>query len=137
MKNQPDQPSRRTFIKWSLAATGAVSVGAVGGVLYHERESVAWHLQDLERTFISVEDRIRSHYDYLTIDEEGLATYASRHRELFGEGSDVKRDPTFYERFLLSTDFFQNGADESRLVRYVSFYDPYVSPCWNPCTDLS
>ena len=137
MKNQPDQPSRRTFLKWGLAATTVVGASAAGGVLYHERESVAWYLQNLERTFVSVEDRIRSHFDYLKIDEDGLTAYAARHRELFGEGSDVQRDPMFYERFLLSTDFFQNGADESRFIRYASFYDPYVSPCWNPCTDLS
>jgi hypothetical protein len=35
-------------------------------------------------------------------------------------------------RFLASTDFFQNGADESRRLRYVRFYDPYLSPCYNP-----
>ena len=36
------------------------------------------------------------------------------------------------ERFLLSTDFFQHGADESRPVRYVTYADPYISPCYNP-----
>lgn len=34
--------------------------------------------------------------------------------------------------YLLSTDFFANGADEQRAVSYVSFYDPYVRPCSNP-----
>src|SRR5690606_33907622 len=35
-------------------------------------------------------------------------------------------------RFLLSTDFFQNGADETRTLRYVAFFDPYVTPCLTP-----
>ena len=35
-------------------------------------------------------------------------------------------------RYLLSTDFFQNGANESRLVTYLSFYDPYTAVCRNP-----
>lgn len=34
--------------------------------------------------------------------------------------------------FLLSTDFFQNGADERRLVTYVAFYDPLAAVCRNP-----
>jgi len=33
--------------------------------------------------------------------------------------------------YLLSSDFFINGADESRLVRYRSYYDP-MRPCGNP-----
>ncbi len=34
--------------------------------------------------------------------------------------------------FLLSTDFFHNGADEGRVVSYVAFYDPMVAVCRNP-----
>lgn len=34
--------------------------------------------------------------------------------------------------FLMSTDFFLNGSDESRPVNYVSCFSPYISPCWNP-----
>lgn len=127
--------NRRKFLKLGLAA--AVGAGSAGSVLYYNWDSVEWHLQSLQRSIIPVEDRLRSHFAYLKIDEAGLAAYAERHRELFGSGSDVRRDPMFYDRFLLSTDFFQNGADESRLVHYVAFYDPYVSPCWNPCADLS
>jgi len=34
--------------------------------------------------------------------------------------------------FLLSTDFFANGADESRPLAYAQLYDPYRSPCYDP-----
>lgn len=34
--------------------------------------------------------------------------------------------------YLLSSDFFAHGADESRLVRYTGFYDPLASVCRNP-----
>ncbi len=34
--------------------------------------------------------------------------------------------------FLLSTDFFQNGANDRSLVRYVAFYDPTAAVCRNP-----
>jgi hypothetical protein len=33
--------------------------------------------------------------------------------------------------YLLSSDFFLNHADESRVVKYVSLYDP-MRPCGNP-----
>ena len=33
--------------------------------------------------------------------------------------------------FLLSTDFFLNGADELKTVRYIGYYDPYQG-CQNP-----
>ena len=34
--------------------------------------------------------------------------------------------------FLLSSDFFGNNADTTRVVHYVAFYDPYRLPCTNP-----
>lgn len=36
--------------------------------------------------------------------------------------------------YLLSTDFFRNGHDESKVVRYVEFYEPFVTihPCSTP-----
>jgi hypothetical protein len=33
--------------------------------------------------------------------------------------------------YLLSSDFFLNGADESRTVNYLAYYDPLL-PCKNP-----
>jgi hypothetical protein len=33
--------------------------------------------------------------------------------------------------FLLSSDFFLNKADESRIVQYIAYYDP-SRPCQNP-----
>ena len=35
-------------------------------------------------------------------------------------------------KFLLSTNFFHEGADESKPVTYLSYYDPYKMPCQNP-----
>jgi hypothetical protein len=34
--------------------------------------------------------------------------------------------------FLLSSDFFLNGADLNRPVKYEALYDPYESGCGNP-----
>jgi hypothetical protein len=38
--------------------------------------------------------------------------------------------------YLLSTDFFQNKMDESRVIRYVALYDPYLRPCAHPFSHL-
>ncbi len=34
--------------------------------------------------------------------------------------------------FLMSSDFFKNGADESRPVRYLALYEPTRIGCANP-----
>jgi hypothetical protein len=34
-------------------------------------------------------------------------------------------------QYLMSSDFFKNGADESREVHYLGYYDP-MTPCNNP-----
>ncbi len=48
----------------------------------------------------------------------------------------VKRRPSkpddAVRLFLLSTDFFAHGADESRPLAYAQLYDPYLSPCYDP-----
>ena len=50
--------------------------------------------------------------------------------------SQAKRKPRKPEQntrlFLLSTDFFAHGADESRPLGYSQLYDPYRNPCYNP-----
>jgi hypothetical protein len=35
-------------------------------------------------------------------------------------------------KFLLGTDLFASGADESRPLRYTGYPDPYLRPCGNP-----
>ena len=43
----------------------------------------------------------------------------------------AKAEDSLVANYLLSSDFFLNGADESRTVKYVAFYDP-LHPCGNP-----
>ena len=77
--------------------------------------------------------QLREHFDYLDIDDETLRRFANDfelQREPLAPGTELSGSD--HTRFLMSTDFFQNGADESRPLRYVAYYDPYVSPCYNP-----
>lgn len=40
-----------------------------------------------------------------------------------------RMEDNIVSNFLLSTDFFQNGANVSRQVNYLGLYDPYLRPC--------
>ena len=45
-----------------------------------------------------------------------------------------QREERIVSMYLMSSDFFLSGADETRLVRYTGFYDPIRDPrpCSNP-----
>jgi hypothetical protein len=92
---------------------------------------------------------------YMTLDEASLRTFADAFVNdygtlgLKGEGLALSRpvfpivdspgtdEVTRFEnrvvsKFLLSSDFFRNGADETRLITYVAYYNPYSLACANP-----
>ena len=49
------------------------------------------------------------------------------------QGHSLRRlEANVVSRYLLSTDFFEHGADESRPIVYVEFHDPYSIACRNP-----
>lgn len=49
------------------------------------------------------------------------------------QGHSLRRlEANVVSRYLLSTDFFEHGADESRALRYIDFHDPYRIACRNP-----
>ena len=74
---------------------------------------------------------IRKHFDYLQFDDEVIEAFE---RDLTRQQGpwNSRTSPRPFTRFLASTDFFQHNADENRPLRYVTFYDPYVSPCYSP-----
>ncbi|MFD3000915.1 hypothetical protein ACFS7Z_11120 [Pontibacter toksunensis] len=39
---------------------------------------------------------------------------------------------TLAETYLLSTDFFTNNMDETKVIKYTGIYSPYSKPCANP-----
>jgi hypothetical protein len=80
----------------------------------------------------TLEGRLRAHLDYLPLDDEVVAAFARDYRSDAARAARREAIEPIASRFLLSTDFFQTGADESRPPRYVTYYDPYRSPCYNP-----
>lgn len=41
-------------------------------------------------------------------------------------------EPEILKRFLLSTDYVQNGGKSDRVINYTVFYWPWSAPCFNP-----
>jgi hypothetical protein len=124
--------TRRTFLQ--IAGVCGTSIAA-GAVMWNDslRSLSVRAARRLDGFIRSPEARLRAHFDYLNIDLAGVSQFFSeyeRTRPNFSRRSPLPQD--VYTRFLLSTDFFQRGAQESRLVRYVLFYDPGLTPCYNP-----
>lgn len=117
--------TRRRFLLGALGVLGSVFTSLLGGVGRASglASAPSWIERDLRREF-----------DYLRFADgvvEGFAvTYQATVPEFDPTEPEQRRE--MRQSFLLSTDFFQNGADERRLVRYVAFYDPYQTPCYNP-----
>lgn len=134
----PEQISRRKFVGLSLTALSAAVVGSAGLLPRRWWERIGGNLGWARGAHLSAEERIQHQFHYLELDPAGVQAFVrdyTQHRGEIRRFSRPKDD--IFERYLLSTDFFRNGADESRPVRYVLFYDPYVSPCWNPCAPVS
>ena len=70
----------------------------------------------------------------------GYAAPIYRHSDLLyrtpAGGSIQKLESSVASTFLLSTDFFDHGADENREIRYVRYYYPYSFACGNPFAEL-
>lgn len=124
--------TRRTFLRavaWSAAPLAAGSVAW--------RDSLAWFVDRSTRRLVALvrspEQRLRAHFDYLDLDAAGVERYfADYERNRPGFSRRLPLPPDACTRYLLSTDFFRHGADESRRIHYVGFYDPDVTPCNNP-----
>jgi hypothetical protein len=138
---------RRKLIMGGLAVAGIAGLGTWG-----------FGRSVIESEIASV---LRKHLRYLKLDEEGLRSFAkdqttrilakrvsmSRMRyhvaSTFGSsstrferssetGSSIERaQDVIVSTYLLSSDFFVYGSDETRTIRYLKYYDP-MHACGNP-----
>jgi hypothetical protein len=140
--------SRRWLIVGGLGAVGAAGLGAWGlgrlgfqmeiasilrrrlGFLKLDEGGVRAFAKDQTRaTFgkkIPTWNRLRYHM---------LASGASSFKRFYRSTGTHSRmggfEDALVSTYLLSSDFFWNGSDESREVNYVAYYDPN-RPCNNP-----
>ena len=124
--------TRRTLLQIAGWCAAPAAVGVVAG-----RRSIASAVDRGTARFAALvrspEDRLRAHFSYLTLDMGGVEQYFADYERAFGPlARHLPLSPDFCTRYLMSTDFFRHGADESRVVRYVGFYDPDRTACNNP-----
>lgn len=127
--------TRRRFLAFGA---GAAAVGAGAVFLWPglREKASAWadRLAGARRT---PEQKLIEHFDYLHIPDDVAQRYVADYRANVRDvGRLTELGSDFYTRFLMSTDFFQNGADESRTLAYVACYGPTISPCYNPLARL-
>jgi hypothetical protein len=123
--------NRRRFIA-AACALAATAAGALGiSRLFRKDFTAAAPLPEPPTSEqYGLRDDLRQYYHYLEFDEEVLWAYLADLRKY---GHPVSKTNARAE-FLLSTDFFANGGDEQRPLRYGQLYDAYITPCYNPMT---
>lgn len=97
----------------------------------------------------SAEKIIRGELEFLKLDDAGLKAFvrdyaAVKDRKyklivksyvLLGIGPEQSgKIHQMVSTYMLSTDFFANKMDESRVIKYIAMYDPYLRPCSHPFT---
>lgn len=129
-------PSRRAVLIGGTVAAGAVAVLGLSivdivppddGTL----EALSWDRPDADR-LAALKRHLRAHFDYLQIPDATLDRFGD---DLLAHGTLPKTPNALAglrRDFLMCTDFFLHDGDEGRPLAYVAWYDPYVTPCWNP-----
>ena len=125
--------SRRGFLAFTVV--GAVVAGTAAGVTYLLRER--GELDEIEPPEPLIEsgqrlaEQLRERLDMLELPEATVAKWVNRYEKHVGPWKGKRPSRKDLQNFLLSTDFFPAG-DESKPLRFVSYYDPYISVCYNP-----
>ena len=120
-----------------------LELAGIGGALLLLPISVFFAVKSLEDIAV---DLITDEFHYLNLDKEGVRKYAQdylqKDKPSFSSGikwrsyyvlnfnsndsDNIKFLVTYY---LLSSDFFINRMDESKMVRYMGINHQYTAPC--------
>jgi hypothetical protein len=140
--------SRRRLIMGGLGAVGVAGLGAWGlgrlgfqveiasilrrrlGFLKLDEGGIRAFAKDQTRAMFNKKiptwNRLRYH-----LTASGASSFKRFYRSTDTRSRFARFEDTLVSTYLLSSDFFWNGSDESRKVNYVAFYDP-LRPCNNP-----
>lgn len=127
---------RRNFLKLAgIATLGTAALPGLGIASVSTEEALA--------------GLIKSEFNYLQLDQEGLEQFVEDYLSLQHHSSVNKMKLRSYyllklnstdsqlitkltRNYIQSTDFFRNRMNESLPVKYIGFYNPYKTPCANP-----
>jgi hypothetical protein len=128
--------SRRKLLVWTAALGAGLAAGAFALFPVVRVNARSWASR-LARSGSTPKAKLLRHFSYLKISDDVAERYVADYRAHVrdvGRLSELGDD--FHTRFLLSTDFFQHGADESRPLEYVAIYGPTITLCYNPLAKL-
>jgi hypothetical protein len=118
----------KTINRRAFVGTAAVALAAGASVrLLRSDEPVQGRPQLDEPVDERIAD-LRQTFHYLSISDDVLDAFMKALTERGGKVSNAR----MRELFLLSTDFFAQGADERKPLSFVTLYDPFLNPCYNP-----
>lgn len=124
--------SRRAFL--ALTVGGAAVAGGAAYLLRDRGEldplDAPEPMSEAGRAFAAL---VRQKLPTLDIPEATLAHWVNRYERYVDASEPHFGKPVLesIQGFLMSTDFFP-ACDESEPLRFVAYYDPYVSVCYNP-----
>jgi len=131
---------RRSFIRLAGIGAGICVIPPSLYLVAPELNQFAIKMLKEELTYLKIAPGSIEKYvaDYFAATGNDLVSKikwkATYYLKLNYEKSDRVRDLIKY--FLLSTDFFINKTDESKVVNYLKLYSPYKSPIPNPYSFL-
>lgn len=131
--------TRRVFVGATVAgAAGAVAAAWVLRGDGAESEPTAADGAPADPTppdppeLAAIKAEVRGALPWLLVAPAVLDQFAADHVRARGRKIRGYETNGLPEQFLLSTDFFRHGADQTRPVTYVAYFDPYLSPCYDP-----
>lgn len=122
--------TRRSFL--GLIALPLIGI-PLAGCSRHGAEQDSGELTPDERAVVDALDKLLPDLDADAAFADFARAFVEDGRRLRSEAVDAIRLTT---EFLLSTDFFQTGADVTRPLRYVTLYSTRI-PCFNPFARFS
>ncbi|HEX2535947.1 MAG TPA: twin-arginine translocation signal domain-containing protein [Chitinophagaceae bacterium] len=137
---------RRRFLKLAAVGTAAVALPAAGlssGAFFRKAVAGIIHrdLDYLKHDDETVDKFARDFLGFINNELPMRESFMVRSRVVRRYVSGAKPKSIgaledFVPRYLLSTDFFQNKMDESRILQYTGFYHQSKKSCGNPFSHL-
>ncbi|HXG46492.1 MAG TPA: hypothetical protein VNO52_02625 [Methylomirabilota bacterium] len=125
---------RRQFIGWGVGMVAALTGAACLAPEWLRRRAAVFISRGANADDRRVARALRAAFLHLDIEPEAVDRFIADYRRVYGLPFELPLDDSIKRIFLLSTDFIQHDADESRRLRYVTIYSPYDNPCYNPFT---
>ena len=123
--------NRRAF----LVIAGGLAATAVGSLALARRLRVR-SVSDLNRFEwfgLQPATRLRYRFRWLDVEPAAYDSYVADYERSFGRLDRFSiPQPSFFTRFLLSTNFFATRPRDGKPVTYTTFYAPGLTPCYNP-----